>query len=94
MPDVSSIGTGPVGPIDHGTHRTAAHRLNGTDRSDRADDRVEVSEHARFLDRIRQLPDIRMDRVREVRDAIDAGRYETEERLDTALERLVQDLDD
>ena len=63
-----------------------------TDPTHAPSDRVELSDHARLLDEIRRLPDVRTERVQQVRDALDAGTYETEERLNTAIERLLEDL--
>ncbi|MHC4910692.1 MAG: flagellar biosynthesis anti-sigma factor FlgM [Planctomycetota bacterium] len=53
---------------------------------------MELSEHARLLDRLRQVPDVRTDRVAEIREQIESGRYETEERLTVAIDRLIDDL--
>jgi negative regulator of flagellin synthesis FlgM len=52
---------------------------------------VELSDHARFLDELRRLPDVRSDRVEEVRQAIAEGAYETDGRLERAIDRLIQD---
>ena len=96
MSDISSIGSGglgSVGPIS----RTGLHtsHANGTPQSadpatNRLDlDRVEVSEHARFLDLLRRLPEVRLNRIDEIRQSIAAGEYVTEEKLDVALDRLL-----
>ncbi|MHC5114326.1 MAG: flagellar biosynthesis anti-sigma factor FlgM [Planctomycetota bacterium] len=97
MPDISSIGpTGntPVGPIDR-PGALADRRDDPPVRSAppaRPGDRVELSTHARFLDRIRDLPEGRHDRVDEVRNAIREGTYVTDEKLDIALGRLLDDI--
>ena len=97
MPDVSPVGNGPAGPLNRGAAPSPA-KLNGAAPRDGAaepsPDRVEVSEHARLLDRLRRLPDVRTDRVENVRAAIESGRYETDERLNVAIERLLEDLGD
>jgi anti-sigma28 factor (negative regulator of flagellin synthesis) len=95
MPDVSSIGSGPVGPVNRpGLHHHGPD--NGRIRTDpnqpASSDRVELSDHARLLDEIRRLPEVRSDRVEAVREALDAGTYETEDRLNTAIERLLEDI--
>jgi flagellar biosynthesis anti-sigma factor FlgM len=96
MPDVSSIGNGAVGPIGRSTpspslRSDATHRAPGRTHNT-TNDRVELSEHARLLDRLRQVPDVRTDRVAEIREQIESGRYETEERLTVAIDRLIDDL--
>ena len=95
MPDIASIGHGQVGPIDRTSSATGARRDvvdvgNGGAPAppERPGDRVELSDHARFLDHLRHLPDVRHDRVQEVRAAIHDGSYETDEKLDVAINRL------
>jgi negative regulator of flagellin synthesis FlgM len=53
-------------------------------------DRVELSAHARLLDRLLQLPDVRMELVETVRQAIRDGTYETPEKLEAAVDRLLE----
>lgn len=55
-------------------------------------DRIEISEWAQFLSRLAELPDVRVEKVANARSAIDRGEYETPERLDQAIERLVASL--
>lgn len=96
MPDISSIGQGSVGPID----RTARTLSNNTSRSisstasreGESGDRVELSEHSRLMNRLRSLPDVRQALINEVRQAIADGTYETDGKLNEALEGLMEDL--
>jgi flagellar biosynthesis anti-sigma factor FlgM len=96
MPDISSIGHESVGPLD----RTAPPHARGDASSpprierppQRPGDRVELSDHARLLDQLRRMPEVRSERVEEVRKAIADGTYETEARLEEAIDRLLQDL--
>ena len=99
MPDISSVGQpGPVGPIDRASssgRRDESSILSSYGNPPtRPGDRVELSDHARYLDLLRHLPAVRHERVDSVRDAIREGRYETPEKLDTAISRLIEDLDD
>ena len=55
-------------------------------------DEVVISSAARLLDAVRNLPEIRQDRVREIREAIAEGTYETDEKLQIALERLLEEI--
>jgi flagellar biosynthesis anti-sigma factor FlgM len=95
MPDISSIGHGPLEPVNR-TSTTSSFRENGAPQNHRTDgpqaDRVELSDRARFLDRLRQFPEVRMDRIERVRQAIAEGTYETEEKLEVAIDRLVEEL--
>jgi negative regulator of flagellin synthesis FlgM len=45
-----------------------------------------------LLDKVQELPDIRSDLVARIRAEIAAGTYETEEKLEIALERLLDEI--
>jgi negative regulator of flagellin synthesis FlgM len=55
-------------------------------------DHVEISPLGQMLDGINQLPEIRYERIEEIRQQIAAGSYETPERLEVALNRLFEEL--
>lgn len=55
-------------------------------------DRVEISPLGQMLDSISQIPDIRHERVEEIRQQIATGTYETPEKLEMALDRLLDEL--
>lgn len=59
----------------------------------RGGDRVEFSSQAKLLSKLKELPDVRDGLVSSVRAQIDAGQYETDERLDTAINALLEELD-
>lgn len=58
------------------------------------EDRVELSDAARFMERLKRLPEIRSEKVRALREAIASGRYDTDEKLRVAVERVLEDLED
>ena len=55
-------------------------------------DEVQISGESDALSKIRDIPDIRHDRVAEIRQRIASGEYETPEKLDIALERLLDEI--
>jgi len=55
-------------------------------------DTVEISEMARFLEKLSRLPDIRQDLVDAVREQIAKGTYETPEKLAKAIDNLLAEL--
>ncbi len=55
-------------------------------------DRIEISELGQFMSRLSELPDVRVEKVAKVRASILRGDYETPEKLDKALEKLVASL--
>lgn len=55
-------------------------------------DQLDISREADMVSRVRDLPDIRADRVAEVRAAIEEGVYETDEKLELAVGRLLDEI--
>lgn len=55
-------------------------------------DELEISQEAQALSQIRDVPDIRADRVAAIRAEIASGAYETPEKIDLALERLLDEI--
>jgi len=100
MPDIGHIGFSPalagVSPVARITPEAAsrgAAEVAGAGSRGQIRDRVELSEHARLLDRLRSMPEYRADKVAEARTAIETGAYESPARLQAAIDRLLRDLD-
>ncbi len=55
-------------------------------------DEVDISQEARLVEQARQIPDVRQDRVETIRTQIAAGTYETPEKLDVAVDRLLDEI--
>ena len=62
-----------------------AHRPAAQAPADRIDE---------WIEQARRLPRVRMDLIRRVRAEIEAGTYETPERIDAAIDRLLDELGD
>lgn len=93
MTDVSPISSAPLGRTNSGATapgRGASGSAATTIR--RAPDRVEVSAVATYLSKLKLLPPIRQELVDSVRAQLDAGTYETVEKIDAAVEQLAADL--
>jgi len=54
-------------------------------------DLVEISDIARLMHKIAQLPEIRTEKVLPVKQALAQGRYESEEKLSVALDELLDE---
>jgi flagellar biosynthesis anti-sigma factor FlgM len=63
-----------------------------TNGAQRGSDEVQFSDSARLLSKLRELPDIRQDKIDQVRQAIDDGTYDTDDKVDAMLEALMEDL--
>jgi negative regulator of flagellin synthesis FlgM len=55
-------------------------------------DVVEISTIAKLAARIQEIPDVRTELVERVKVEVAAGTYETPERLDLAVDRLMDDM--
>jgi len=55
-------------------------------------DELQISDAGQLVDQVRQLPEIRQDRVDQVRAAIAEGTYETDEKLEVAVGRLLDEI--
>ncbi len=55
-------------------------------------DRVEISQIARLMSEVSLLPEVRAEKIAQVRTQIESGTYITPEKLDIAVERLLLDL--
>ena len=80
-------GINPVSRVDLNRIKAA----QGTSQTS-GKDSVEISELARLLDSLSRVPDIRQDKVNAVKAQIESGVYETAEKLQKAIEALLQEL--
>jgi len=55
-------------------------------------DTLEISSEGMFVEAAKNLPEMRMDRVAELRAQIASGKYETADKLDMALENMLDEL--
>jgi negative regulator of flagellin synthesis FlgM len=55
-------------------------------------DQLDISNEADMVSRARDLPEVRTDRVAEIRAAIESGTYETPEKLEVAVGRLLDEI--
>jgi len=53
---------------------------------------LDISHEAELISQIQDIPDIRQDRVDAIRTAIESGTYETADKLDIAVDRLLDEM--
>jgi len=58
-----------------------------------ANDRVEISAAARMLETLNESSAVRAERLAQIKSAIDAGEYETPDKLEAALERMLREIE-
>ncbi|MFV1966466.1 MAG: flagellar biosynthesis anti-sigma factor FlgM [Pirellulaceae bacterium] len=73
-------------------HRTATSQASSPGDSPTTVDQLDISREADLASRLRDVPDIRADKVAEIRAQIDSGVYETDDKLDTAVSRLLDEI--
>lgn len=66
----------------------------GTDAPSRPGDRVDVSNTAKFLSGLREIPEMRSELVDRVGAEIKDGAYLTPDRIEAAIDGLLEDLHD
>ena len=68
-----------------------ARQASESSRMARPEDQVELSDRALLLSRLRELPEMRQGLINQVRSAIERGDYDTPEKLDAAIEKMIAD---
>lgn len=103
MSDISVIGNAMVGNVRSTTPPTtgSAVEVESTERStdsaphamgaDRTD-HVEFSEQAKWLERIHQLPEVRQEIIDSLKEEIACDTYLTEDKLQIAFQRLIEEV--
>ncbi|MCE9619542.1 MAG: flagellar biosynthesis anti-sigma factor FlgM [Planctomycetes bacterium] len=94
MPDISPINSLQGGSVPASIQRAQIDApAAATPKRAEIHDRVEISEHARHLEKLRQTPDVRQAKIDAARTEIAQGTYETPDRLRAALLRLLDEID-
>ena len=73
-------------------HRAGAAQVPSSSPYTGGVDQLDISPEADFVAQAKGLPEIREDRVAQIRAQIEAGTYETPEKLDMALSRLLDEI--
>lgn len=73
-------------------HRTPATQSVPANDPLAAVDQLDISREAELASRLRDVPDVRADRVAALRAQIEAGTYETDAKLETAVNRLLDEI--
>jgi len=73
-------------------HRTAPAQATSSPYGASGVDQLDISPQADFVAQARELPDIREDRVAAIREQIRSGAYETADKMDIALSRLLDEI--
>lgn len=81
-------GAQPISP----PHASKASKAASPDKPESVKDELQISDAARMVDQVNQVPEIRHEKVSQIRAQIAAGTYETDEKLEVALGRLLDEI--
>ncbi|HVS72791.1 MAG TPA: flagellar biosynthesis anti-sigma factor FlgM [Phycisphaerae bacterium] len=89
---ISPIGSNT--PITRLQGSKATSEIQGSQDADTgsASDTVEISDVARYLNELKKLPDVREAKVNDARQAIANGTFESPQRIDGTVDRLMAEL--
>lgn len=73
-------------------HRSTAAAAPTATPSTQGVDQLDISPQADLINQVKDLPEIRADRVADIKARIANGTYETENNLDLALSRLLDEI--
>ena len=76
----------------HSPHSTRSVAPPSTTGAASIGDRLDISEAGQIAGRLADVPEIRAERVQELRSAILDGSYESDDKLSTALDRLLDEI--
>ena len=89
--DVQGPG-GISGPNRIEPQRVYAGRTEKSDLGPKVGDRAEISEAAQLLNKLAEVPEIRMEKIEELKELIATGRYETKEKIERAIDKLMEEI--
>ena len=93
MSEVSAITSRSVGRVESQARAESRIENRRPEPGVRDADQVEVSSVARYLAQLKGTSGVRDDVVARVRSEIAAGTYDTDARLDSVLDKVLDDLD-
>lgn len=92
MNNISQVNASPIGRTAQVSDLKAeVVEIRKPFRARRGDDKVEVSDAARFLAKLNAMPEVRTDLVERVRAQIADGTYDSDEKFDLALDGLIEE---
>jgi negative regulator of flagellin synthesis FlgM len=81
-------GAQPIGA----PHTSRLSQPQAPNQSGAIQDELQISEAGQMLDKVHQLPDVRHARVDQIRAQIAEGTYETDDKLELAIGRLLDEI--
>ncbi len=76
----------------NGPHRSSSASAAKANKPMHGADQIDISPEAEMVSKVNDLPEVRADRIAEIRQQIESGTYETEAKLDVAVGRLLDEM--
>ena len=73
-------------------HRTATPQPTAQPERVSTVDQLDISREGDLVSRIHEIPDVRTDRVEAIKAQIEAGVYENDDKMEAALEQLLDEI--
>ena len=87
--DVSGIGSvSGTAPARAVTSTTAVEQSEAAATVSTPRDELEISSAGKMLDRLSETPEVRAERLAQIKEAIENGSYDTDEKLEAALSKM------
>lgn len=77
--------TSPASPVSQGTAVSSAQSPLTPPQ-----DELQISAAGQMLDRLSESPEVRAERIAQIKQAIENGEYDTDEKLEAALARMFE----
>ena len=91
MNNINGIGYGKLPPINGQQNRGKVARQPSAVAENSREDKVQISEMARFLSKIAAMPDIRTEKVEQIKQALADGTYDIDGKLPHALDAFIKE---
>ena len=91
--DVSGIGSVSGGiPTRAVSPTTSVSQPSTASSVESPRDQLEISSAGKMLDRLSETPEVRAERLAQIKEAIENGAYDTDEKLEAALSKMIDSI--
>lgn len=82
----------PISPVNTTAAKTGGAASAQTPASSKSNDAVEISSAGQLLDKLSKSPEVRAERLAQIKASIASGDYDSDEKLEAALMNLLQSI--
>lgn len=79
-------------PVESAPAAEATDQVQAADQLEISQEAEMASQAADLVEQVKQLPEIRADHVADIKAAIESGSYETDEKINIAVDRLLDEI--